>query len=53
MMMKYALQVCSEKGRYKAVLSFNLKCERTHAFYESLGFERHGYSFCVRSERVN
>jgi len=44
-MMKYALQTCGEKGCYKAVLSSNLKRERAHAFYESLGFERHGYSY--------
>ena len=46
-MMRYALKICSEKGCYKAVLSSNLKRERAHAFYESLGFERHGYSFLV------
>ncbi len=46
-MMRHALQVCGEKGCYKAVLSSNLKRERAHAFYESLGFERHGYSFRV------
>lgn len=47
MMMRHALQVCSEKGCYKAVLSSSLKRERAHAFYESLGFEHHGYSFSV------
>jgi len=45
LMMKYALQVCGDKGCYKAALSSSLKRERAHAFYESLGFERHGYSF--------
>ncbi len=30
-------------------LSANMKRAKAHAFYESLGFERHGYSF--RSER--
>jgi GNAT superfamily N-acetyltransferase len=44
-MMGYALQICGEKGCYKAALSSNLKRENAHAFYESLGFERHGYSF--------
>lgn len=47
LMMRHALQVCGEKGCYKAALSSNLKRERAHAFYESLGFERHGYSFRV------
>ncbi|HEY5993465.1 MAG TPA: GNAT family N-acetyltransferase [Gallionellaceae bacterium] len=46
-MMKYALQICGEKGCYKAALSSSLKRERAHAFYESLGFDRHGYSYCI------
>jgi GNAT superfamily N-acetyltransferase len=46
-MMGYALQICGEKGCYKAALSSNLKREQAHAFYESLGFERHGYSFRI------
>jgi len=47
LMMKHALQVCSEKGCYKAVLSSNLKRKRAHAFYEALDFERHGYSYRI------
>lgn len=47
LMMRHALALCGEKGCYKAALSSNLKRERAHAFYESLGFERHGYSFRV------
>lgn len=46
-MMQAALRLCSEKGCYKVALSSNLKRERAHAFYESLGFERHGYSFKI------
>lgn len=46
-MMQYALGLCGEKRCYKVALSSNLKRERAHAFYESLGFERHGYSFKV------
>jgi GNAT superfamily N-acetyltransferase len=46
-MMRHALEICGEKGCYKAALSSNLKRERAHAFYKSLGFERHGYSFRV------
>jgi ribosomal protein S18 acetylase RimI-like enzyme len=32
---------------YKLVLSSNQKRERAHAFYESLGFQRHGFSFVI------
>ncbi|MBU1565521.1 MAG: GNAT family N-acetyltransferase [Proteobacteria bacterium] len=46
-MMQHALQLCSKKGCYKAVLSSNLKRNLAHTFYESLNFERHGYSFCT------
>jgi len=46
-MMRYALRLCRDKGCYKATLSSNLKRERAHAFYEALGFERHGYSFRI------
>lgn len=50
-MMHYALRRCGELGCYKAALSSNLRRERAHAFYESLGFERHGYSYRVLFER--
>ena len=46
-MMKYAMQLCSGRGCYKMTLSSNLKRTKAHAFYESLGFERHGYSYRV------
>jgi GNAT superfamily N-acetyltransferase len=46
-MMRFALRLCGEKGCYKALLSSNLKRGRAHAFYGSLDFERHGYSFRV------
>jgi GNAT superfamily N-acetyltransferase len=49
-MMRFALERCREKGCYKLVLSSNAKRVRAHAFYESLGFERHGYSFRVDLE---
>jgi GNAT superfamily N-acetyltransferase len=51
-MMRFALERCREKGCYKLVLSSNAKRTRAHAFYESLGYERHGYSFRVNLERV-
>lgn len=44
-MLRYALRLAHEKGCYKATLSSNLKRTQAHAFYDSLGFERHGYSF--------
>jgi GNAT superfamily N-acetyltransferase len=47
MMMRHALRTAADKGCYKAMLSSNLKRERAHAFYEALGFERHGYSYRV------
>jgi GNAT superfamily N-acetyltransferase len=46
-MMQFALELCRDKGCYKLVLSSNAKRERAHAFYESLGFDRHGLSFRV------
>ena len=49
-MMTHALSVCQSKGCYKVALSSNLKRERAHAFYDSLGFERHGYSFRVNPQ---
>jgi len=47
-MMRWAIDYCRNQGCYKLALSSNLKRGRTHAFYESLGFERHGYSFLIR-----
>ena len=44
-MMAFARERCREKGCYKLVLSSNAKRESAHAFYESIGFARHGYSF--------
>jgi len=46
-MMQFALELCRDKGCYKLMLSSNLKREQAHAFYDSLGFERHGFSFRV------
>lgn len=46
-MMRHAIQLATENGCYKAVLSSNLKRNRAHAFYESLDFERHGFSFRI------
>jgi GNAT superfamily N-acetyltransferase len=46
-MIRYAIQRAAENGCYKAMLSSNARRERAHAFYESLDFERHGYSFRI------
>jgi GNAT superfamily N-acetyltransferase len=46
-MIQFALDRCREKGCYKLVLSSNAKRADAHAFYEALGFERHGFSFSI------
>jgi GNAT superfamily N-acetyltransferase len=51
-MMRFAMGRAREKRCYKLVLSSNARRERAHAFYEQLGFERHGYSFRVVPEQV-
>jgi GNAT superfamily N-acetyltransferase len=51
-MMQFVLERCREKRCYKVTLSSNAKRERAHAFYEQLGFERHGYSFRIEINRV-
>lgn len=44
-MMEHARAMAREAGAYKLALSSNQKRTRAHAFYESLGFQRHGISF--------
>jgi GNAT superfamily N-acetyltransferase len=51
-MMRAALTEARRKGCYKIALSANQKRDRAHAFYESLGFARHGYSFLVKLEET-
>jgi GNAT superfamily N-acetyltransferase len=46
-MMSHAVEAARALGCYKLMLSSNAKRERAHAFYEQLGFERHGYSFRI------
>jgi ribosomal protein S18 acetylase RimI-like enzyme len=48
MMMEFAMEKCQEAGCYKLVLSSNVKRKEAHAFYESLGFEKHGFSFTMK-----
>lgn len=47
-MMQFAMTHCREKRCYKLALSSHLKREQAHKFYESLGFEQHGFSFLVQ-----
>ncbi|WP_245442454.1 GNAT family N-acetyltransferase [Methylobacterium terrae] len=44
-MMREAGRLAGEKGCYKLALSSNVDARPAHRFYESLGFERYGYSF--------
>ena len=44
-LMEHAREQCRLAGCYKMTLSSNLARESAHRFYDSLGFERHGYSF--------
>ena len=50
-MMDKAAAIARAKGCYKLTLSSNMKREVAHAFYDALGFERHGYSFRLGLER--
>ncbi|HKY86006.1 MAG TPA: GNAT family N-acetyltransferase [Pseudorhodoplanes sp.] len=51
-MMRFAIERCRDNDCYKVSLSANAKRSRAHAFYESLGFERHGYSFQVNLKDI-
>lgn len=42
-----AIERCRRKGCYKLTLSSDLRRGRAHAFYDRLGFERHGLSFRI------
>ncbi len=46
-MMQFAVEMCQDCGCYKVALSSNIRREKAHRFYESLGFEHHGYSFLL------
>jgi GNAT superfamily N-acetyltransferase len=46
-MMLAAMDMARARKCYKLVLSSNARRVRAHAFYESLGFQRHGFSFHV------
>jgi len=44
-MIQQAFRLAEAKGAYKVALSSNIRSTRAHAFYESLGFEKYGFSF--------
>ena len=44
-MMQQALEISADAGCYKITLSSNIKRNRAHKFYKSLGFQQHGWSF--------
>ncbi len=46
-MMEFACGISREKGCYKIALTSNRNRKEAHRFYESLGFEIHGYSFSL------
>lgn len=46
-MMEHARSLAREAGAYKLALSSNQTRTRAHAFYDSLGFQRHGISFVI------
>ncbi|MPM17601.1 Aminoalkylphosphonate N-acetyltransferase [bioreactor metagenome] len=50
-MMRYAIDLCRENACYKASLSSNINREDAHRFYESLGFQIHGFSFQMQLVR--
>jgi GNAT superfamily N-acetyltransferase len=50
-LMEHALGLARASGCYKLSLSSNLKREAAHAFYERLGFEKHGFSYRVLLDR--
>ena len=46
-MMAHAMAQARAAGCYKLALSSNLKRTHAHAFYDALGFQRHGISFVI------
>jgi len=48
-LMAHAIELARAAGCYKLALSSNAKRQAAHAFYESLGFQRHGLSFVIET----
>ena len=53
LMMQFAMDYCKKVGCSKLALSSNMKRTAAHKFYESLGFQKHGYSFRVDFEGIS
>lgn len=51
-MMQAAFRMAEAKGAYKVALSSGLSKPKAHAFYESLGFEKYGFSFRLEPQGV-
>jgi len=47
-MIRFAMEKARKAGCYKLALSCSINRGRAHKFYESLGFEKHGYSFLIK-----
>jgi GNAT superfamily N-acetyltransferase len=47
LLMAHAVAEAAAAGCYKLALSSNARRKAAHAFYESLGFSRHGVSFAI------
>jgi GNAT superfamily N-acetyltransferase len=52
-MLAYAIDIARDRGCYKLALSSNAKRAHAHAFYEALGFRRHGFSFIVEPPNMS
>lgn len=48
-LMAHAIEQARQAGCYKLALSSNSKRHQAHAFYESLGFKRHGLSYLIET----
>jgi ribosomal protein S18 acetylase RimI-like enzyme len=46
-LLQEAMRRAAQAGCYKLALTSNVSRSRAHAFYDRLGFERHGISFVV------
>ena len=53
LMMQFAMDYCQKVGCSKLALSSNMRRAAAHQFYESLGFQKHGYSFRVDFEDIS
>jgi len=47
-MIRFAMEKARQARCYKLALSCSINREHAHEFYESLGFEKHGYSLLVK-----